>query len=528
MPAPIVASFARLRKSIGGFSAAQRTIALIGVAVLVLGIVALTSWVSKPSYTPLFSGLSGEDASTIVEQLRTNNVPYELSNGGATILVPEENVYDERLTAAAAGLPTSSTGGYSLLDKMGVTTSEFQQSITYKRALEGELANTVSAMKGIQTASVQLAIPEDSVFVSEKKTPTASVFVETENGVTLGTDQVNAIVHLTSASIEGMQTTGVAVIDSSGTVLSAVGTGTTGSSDSQATDYEERVRSTVQAMLDRIVGSGNSTVAVAASISGESADVVSETFEAAVDVPALSESSETETFTGSGAKAAGVLGTETAATTTGTDTNGNYTSGSETKNNAVNKVTESRTVPAGSVARQTISVAIDSKAAADINQADIVGLVTAAAGVQVDRGDSVAVEVIAFNTASAGEAQAAIAAAEAAAAADRNAPLIRTGIIALGIVIPVILALILFLRRSRQSREPIDVGPLEVIGGMTVADATPTRLIASNTSPGLSAVPLPLPPVAPGDTRRSDISRLAAQDPGKTADILRHLMDEGR
>src|SRR5690554_7556114 len=63
----------------------------------------------------------GEDANAIVEQLRTDNVPYELSDGGATILVPEEHVYDQRLKSAAAGLPTSSNGGYSLLDDMGVT-----------------------------------------------------------------------------------------------------------------------------------------------------------------------------------------------------------------------------------------------------------------------------------------------------------------------------------------------------------------------------------------------------------------------
>lgn len=537
MPAPLVASFARLRKTVAGFSTAQRTIAIIGAAVLILGIVALTSWVSRPSYTPLFSGLSGEDASTIVEQLRTDNVPYELSNGGATILVPEENVYEERLTSAAAGLPSSSTGGYSLLDKMGVTTSEFQQSVTYKRALEGELAKTVAAMKGIQTASVQLAIPEESVFVSEKQDPTASVFVETQTGVTLSNDQVNAIVHLTSASIEGMKTTGVAVIDSSGSVLSAVGTGMTGSADTQKTDYEEGVRSTVQAMLDRIVGAGNSTVAVAASISGESAEVVSETFAAATDVPALSESNSTETFTGSGEKAAGVLGsTDTAATdtgtTTGADGNGNYSSGSSTKNNAVNKITESRTVPAGSVARQTISVAINKDAGTAISQPEIVGLVTAAAGVQISRGDAVAVEVVAFNTAGAADAKAALEASEGAAAADRVADLIRTGIIALGIVIPVLLGLILFLRRSRQSREVVDVADIEAFDVMSLAANGATGSIGSNaptraihTAP---MVDLAAAPLSPMEQRRAEISRLAAQDPEKTADFLRRLMDEGK
>ena len=146
MPTPLSSAATRLGDAVKSFTIAQRTIAIIGVAVLVLGGIALTSWLSKPSYTPLFSGLGGEDASTIVDQLQTDGVPYELTEGGGTILVPEESVYDQRIKAASAGLPSSSTGGYSLLDDMGVTSSEFQQSTTYKRALEGELAATVSAM----------------------------------------------------------------------------------------------------------------------------------------------------------------------------------------------------------------------------------------------------------------------------------------------------------------------------------------------------------------------------------------------
>lgn len=104
---------------------------------LALGIVALSSWLSRPTYTPLFSGMSASDANAVVEQLRSSSVPYELADGGATVLVPEKDVYDQRLAAASAGLPGSSSGGYSLLDKMGVTTSEFQQSVTFKRAIEG-------------------------------------------------------------------------------------------------------------------------------------------------------------------------------------------------------------------------------------------------------------------------------------------------------------------------------------------------------------------------------------------------------
>ena len=231
MPPQITTFFQRFGASLKSFTAGQRTLAVLGSALLVVGIVALSAWLTRPVLTPLFSGLQTTDANGIVEQLRKDNVPYELSDGGSTILVPQDKVYDERLKAAAAGLPTAAATGYSLLDKMGVTSSEFQQSVTYKRALEGELASTISAMDGVKTAAVRLAIPEKTVFVSKAPDTTASVFVETDAGATLSGDKVQAIVHLTSAAIENLKPANVSVVDSQGNVLSTVGGGTAGSSD---------------------------------------------------------------------------------------------------------------------------------------------------------------------------------------------------------------------------------------------------------------------------------------------------------
>ncbi|MGN6406716.1 MAG: flagellar basal-body MS-ring/collar protein FliF, partial [Curtobacterium sp.] len=207
MPVAVKDLFGRLAAYVKGFSAAQRTIAILVIAALVLGGIALASWLGKASYAPLFTGLAAADAASVTDQLTTDGVPYQLTDGGATILVPQGSVYSERLKAASNGLPASNEGGYSLLDKMGVTSSEFQQDVTYKRAMEGELAKTIGAMDGVQTATVQLAIPEKTVFVSEEKDPTASVFIATKNGTELTTDQVQAIVHLTSAAVEGMQPT---------------------------------------------------------------------------------------------------------------------------------------------------------------------------------------------------------------------------------------------------------------------------------------------------------------------------------
>ena len=539
MPAPISSVLRRLTHTIREFTIAQRTMAIIGFAVLALGIAALSFWVTRPQYSPLFSGLSGADANTIVEQLRTGGVQYEITGGGGTIMVPEASVYAERLKAAAAGMPSSSTGGYSLLDKMGVTASEFQQNVTYKRAIEGELAHTIEAMKGVKTASVQLAIPKDTVFVSEKTDPTASVFIATDNGVTLNSDQVQAIVHLTSSSIDGMKTSDVSVVDAQGLVLSAAGVDVAGSGSKQASDYEERVRGSVQAMLDKVVGPGNATVVVAADVSQNSGQRTAETFTTPDGSPALSVSAQSDGTGGTTASgmSAGILGPDNIAVpsptskptpATGTTT-GSTGATSVTKNNAINKVTEQTTIPAGSITRQTVSVAVN-KAVAGVNKANLISLVNAAAGIDKTRGDSVAIELVSFNTAGAAAATKALAASDAAASADRTAGLIRTAVTSLAIALPIIIALFLIFRRfksrSQEDRELQEMTELAELRAMMSDQTRPIALTAHEPPAALTYTQVPL--IEPGDTerKRAEIDALAGKDPERTAEILRGLMDD--
>ena len=560
MPTAVQNTLDRMRATLGGFSLAQKTIAVILVAALVLGTVALVSWLTKPNYTPLFSGIDPVDASAIVEQLQADGVPYELTAGGGTILVPEEHVYQERLTAAAAGLPsTSGQGGYSLLDTMGVTSSEFQQDVTYKRAIEGELAKTISAMDGVKTASVQLAIPEESVFVAEQEDPTASVFVETKGGATLTGKQVQAIVNLTSASVEGMATTDVAVTDSTGAVLSQVGTGAVGGAGDQVSDYESKVQTAVQTMLDKVVGPGKSSVVVAADLEQSSGTKVTESFTQPETGPiALNESSTTEQYgAGSGGAdgtgATGVLGPDNIAvpngTGTGTDAAGTppatgddgYVNESATKNNAVDKVTETMSVPAGGVSRQTVSVALDAGAAAGVNLQSINDLVRTAAGIDAARGDAVEVALVDFDTQGAEAAKAALAAADAAAASEAMWGTIRTvGIVAL-IVIALIVGLIVFAKKNRRhDREDVDLGELTAGNPAQTWDATMRldlddagaasrgQLLADEavTVALPVAAPEPSPEYVSAERRRAEIDALAERDPEKTAELLRGLMDE--
>lgn len=539
MPSSVTSAFGRITHALREFTVAQRTLALIGVAVLVVGSVALGAWFTRSTYAPLFSGLSATDASAIVDQLDADGVAYQLTDGGSTIMVPETDVNGARLKAAAAGLPSLESGGYSLLDSMGVTTSEFQQSVTYKRAIEGELASTIGALDGVSQASVRLAIPEDSVFVSEKNDPTASVFIETERGVNLSSEQVQAITHLTAASVDGLTPENVAVVSADGTVLSAVGVGATGSSDQQASTYEDRVRGAVQSMLDQVVGVGNATVVVAADMSLASAQRVEESFTTPEGDPALSEATDTQNYTGTGGGAAGVLGPDNIAVPTGTaGGDGTYTSESTTRNNAINKVTETTTIPAGEITRQTISVAVNSDIVTTMDAATLEGLVAAAAGIDETRGDAVQVELVSFTTPDVAVATEALAEARAQEQENNIVKIITTAVPFVGAALILVILLSAFRGKKRKKGDDgPDLG--ELAASRESLEATALAVAATNLPIAPPPVPAPLPSGNDGslptpdddgttgiDRMKFEIDNLAAVSPERTAEYLRGLMDD--
>lgn len=524
MPAPISGLLGRLNKTIHEFNVAQRTLAVIGVAVLVLGAVALSAWLSKPSMAPLFANLSATDASAIVDKLDSQGVAYQLTDGGSTILVPADKVYALRLSSAAAGLPAASDGGgYSLLDSMGMTSSEFQQQVTYQRAIEGELAKTIGALKGVTTATVHLALPEKSVFVSETADPTASVFVETAPGASLTADQVQSIVHLVSAGIENMKPSDVAVIDADGHVLSAVGgDGGTVLQGNQVSDYESRVTSSVQSMLDSVLGPGNAVVSVTAELDFDQTARTTETYSASdPTLPPINSATTVEDYTGTGQTVGGVLGVDGTVTDPGAGSgtgagDGTYHKESATVNNPINKVTEQQTTAPGTVKRQSVSVIV-SDALTGVDMTALQSSIAAAAGIDATRGDVVSVAQMPFDTTTATKAQEALAAADEQAKAERTTELIKTGAIAGVVLVSLVLLIILGRRRGRRDdRESIDLGDLELLEA-----AKAEALEAAGEARALPA------PVVP-DSKRDDVMAMAAEQPAEVAEVLRGWLTAGR
>jgi flagellar M-ring protein FliF len=300
------------------------------------------------------------------------------------------------------------------------------------------------------------------------------------------------------------------------------------------------VQSSVQAMLDKVVGPGNSTVVVAADLNLESGSKTSETYTTPTDAPAINESTTTERD-GSGSAdgtTAGVLGPDNIAVpgptdapaASGTTTDNGITSQQVTKNNAINKVTEQTTIPAGELTKQAVSVAINSAAAKNVNVKDITSLVNAAAGIDKSRGDSVSVQMVSFNSAGAVAAASQLAEQQKAEAADRTSDLIKTGLIILGISIPAIIIAIMIMRRARKRAQELqdarDLGELDELRSMMTDQTVPMELTPPVAPNALTYTQLP--PIEPGDAdrKRAEIDALAGADPARTAEILRGFMDD--
>src|SRR3954449_13106176 len=239
MPAVLAGPLARIRSVLATISLGQKVVIGLLALGLLLGGFFFYRWITAPTYSPLFSNLASTDASAIVDELNAEGVAYDLADGGTTIMVAKDKVYDLRLAMSGKGLPAGSDTGYALLDEQGITTSEFQQQVTYQRALEGELSKTLESLDGVRSAVVHVALPEDEVFVSDQKEPTASVLLDLAPGTKLSGEQIQAVTNLVSSSIEGMDPDQVTVADSTGAVLSAPGQGVTAAAGDARSQLEQ-------------------------------------------------------------------------------------------------------------------------------------------------------------------------------------------------------------------------------------------------------------------------------------------------
>jgi flagellar M-ring protein FliF len=476
------------------------------------------------SMAPLFTDLTSADASAVVDQLSTDGVTYDLTDAGHTVLVPSSEVYNLRVAMAGAGLP-SSNEGYALLDKQGITTSEFRQQVDYQRAIEGELAKTLEAMKGIRTASVHLALPAESVFVEEQASPTAAVLIVAQASAGITGDEVQAIIHLVSSSVKNMKPEDVTVVDADGVVLSAAGSGMTGASVSGRSEvigsFESEMAASITALLVRTTGAGKVAVTVNAALDLDEVQSTSENYGSIVagdtGTEVMNNNVSTEIYGPAAATSnqTGILGPDGAVVTPAAPaaplTDSGYQKGDQQRTYALDRVVETVTKMPGAIQRLSVAVLVDDTAVSAAQAAEIEKVVAAAAGIDPTRGDAVIVSRVPFDVSGAAEATALSAASDKTAKSAQTMELIRTGVVALVVIIALFLAYRSAKRARRVTSIPIQVGQITARrDAMPELEGAPGAILAERQDP------------------MSELGEVANRRPDEVARVLRAWLAEGK
>lgn len=529
----------QLSQFLGGFSTGQKAVVGLAVAGGVVALLLFSSWAAKPSYTPLFTNLDPSDASAITDKLTSSKTPFQLQDGGRTVLVPRDQVYQVRLDMSAANLPSGGSAGYELLDKQGVTTSEFRQRVDYQRALEGELARTIQAIDGVSAATVHLVIPKQDLFSEDASKATASVLLKTTPGKDVSAGQAQAIVHLVSSGVEGLAPEDVTVADAKGNILSAAGDAAgEAAADARASAthaFEEHLSKSVQDMLAKVLGPGNAAVTVRAELDLDQAKRTIESFDTANADKAINEATTDETFSGTGAALpGGVLGVDSTPAAAGGGGNSTYTKGTATRNYAVGKTVEQLVAAPGSVKRLSVAVLLNSQAKG-ASPAKIESLVRAATGMSPDRGDVIAVDTLPFDTSAAKDAAKGLEAAQSAEKMKSLASMVRSALSVL-LVLVVLFVLVRAARRTERVPVALPVGfgalPAGEVAALTAGQAATVAMAAPAEAPAV-APPRPMPELkAPENDQRvrvtQEIGELIERQPDEVAQLLRSWLADRR
>src|SRR6202789_104895 len=263
--------FAQLRDIWGQLGATQRLNVAAATFVLVAALCVLAFWSSRADYGLLYGGLSDAEAAKVIAALDDAKVPYKTGAGGGSILVPADKIYQMRMQLAGRGIPSGEGVGFEIFDKANFGISDFVQRANYTRAIEGELARTISQIDEVASARVMIVMPENRLLLDKDTFPTASVFVHVRGTAQLEPQSINSIRFLVANSVGGLKPNHVSVVDNLGNVLSENTdddslTGLTSTQLAARRNLEQYLARKAQDMLDKVLGPGQAIVRVSADI----------------------------------------------------------------------------------------------------------------------------------------------------------------------------------------------------------------------------------------------------------------------
>lgn len=240
---------------------------VLGVMLVVALTLGLAMWIYSADYQVLFADLNPADAAAMTSELERQKVPYQLSDGGNTILVPKDVVYKTRLKLMGKDIPLHGAVGFEVFNNADFGMTEFVQKVNYQRAVQGELTRTILSIEGIRSARVHLAVPEQGLFKKTAAKSKASVTLIMKPGHALEPEQIAGIQRLVAASVPDIAAGDVTVLDQHGIALTRA-TGTDGAGESAGTQLdskkstEDYLTHKVTQVLDKTFGPGEAIASV--------------------------------------------------------------------------------------------------------------------------------------------------------------------------------------------------------------------------------------------------------------------------
>jgi flagellar M-ring protein FliF len=397
-----------LLKSLGvkwkALSALKKTLSIAGVTLLSALIIVIIFYSNKVTYKALFYNLDSSESANILQILEQKGISYKVA--GDTIYVPEDKVDELRITIYSDEY--SSSKGYELFDESTFGLTDTEASVMYQRALETELARTISSIDGIKRARVHLVLPEDSVFVSDTQEATASITLKLQAGFSLNEEQVKAIISMVSGSVENLPKHNIQVIDNNLNLLSdgiyddTTQTGVSSATDQQemAAAFEKKIEKEVVGTLEAIFGNGNVKSTVNADMNFDSTKITEVSYDPKSVIRSQTNTKDTSTNASGGSNTDTSPVDNNMQNTTEGDNGGQAAESSSETNTTSYEIpqTEKVTIKApGEVKRMTVSVVIDGT----LNESEktsIQNIVAACTGYKEERGDIINVAAYTFNT----------------------------------------------------------------------------------------------------------------------------------
>jgi flagellar M-ring protein FliF len=354
---------------------------------------------SAPSYATIVSGIDPAQTGKVTAALDAKGVKWQLQNNGTALAVDKSQTAEARVALASSGLPQSSSAGWELFDKQKLGASNLQQQVTYQRALEGELVQTIEQVQGVSSAQVNLVLPpENTLFENANSSAKASVLVST-GGTGLEPGAVRGIAQLVASSVKGLQVSNVSITDGTGQLLWPTSNGDAGSSSTlkQAAEnrYDAQMSGNLNALLAQTLGPGKGQVQVHSDLNVDQTTRQSLTY-AKKGVPETVPK-ENENLKG-GSGGGGTAGTGSNIPTYsagGANGNSNYKHTTGDTRYLYNKTVQNTKVAPGAVNKLDVAVVVD-KTVPPAELAQLKAALTSAAGLNPKRGDTIAISQVAF------------------------------------------------------------------------------------------------------------------------------------